>query len=228
MNRAKHYSWVLLVVVAIVVNRPIVQAAWVHEQIERHGVDVTLTGVSANVPEPLAPLNRRLEPVPDQRLWVVFRLPQDVDPDEVARKAEVNQAAWNEALETGELDARVVAGDPPRYQLEGQVTHRTRLLVWTLAADLGLAVLFLLGWRRGTWRRSRLKAVALDHVVRRGGGTELQRVHGDEFVLRGEVREIEGGRVLLDLGSRTVEVELDGHSIPVRPGQTAEVRARLL
>ena len=100
------------------------------------------------------------------------------------------------------------------------------VLVVTLVADAGLVVAALLLWRYGG--RSDLEAIALEDVGRCPPGALLEQVAGEEYLVRGEVLDRSEDRIVLDLGSRTVAVRLDGPANPVGYQQSAQVRVRLL
>jgi hypothetical protein len=101
-------------------------------------------------------------------------------------------------------------------------------LVITLVADVILLLVALLLWRSGGRLRPQLRAVALEDVERCAPETLLDRIGGEDYLIRGEVLEIGEGSVTLDLGNRAVVVLLDGHENPVGHQQPAQVRARLI
>ena len=73
-----------------------------------------------------------------------------------------------------------------------------------------------------------IRAVALGDVERCAPQSLLERIGGEDYLVRGEVRDVEDGAVVLDLGDRLVRVVLDGHQNPVGHQQAAQVRARLV
>ena len=102
------------------------------------------------------------------------------------------------------------------------------VLMVTLFADAVLVVIALLLWRFGGRMRPRLRAMALEDVVRCAPGVSLEQLDGDIYLIRGEVTAIEDGQLVLEVGDRSVLVYLDGHRNPVGYQQPAQVRARLL
>lgn len=56
----------------------------------------------------------------------------------------------------------------------------------------------------------------------------LERIHGNDYVVRGEVREQEGDQVWLAVADRTVRVTLDGHPNPGSTGDQVEVRGTMV
>ncbi|MCB0895046.1 MAG: hypothetical protein KDB43_06665, partial [Nocardioidaceae bacterium] len=143
--------------------------------------------------------------------------------------AQVDEEAYDDAVASGQIRVRVLDGDPSAYRAEGAVQSRVPLVI-TLVADLILLVVLLLLFRYGGRGRVRapLQALALGDVERCAPGSLLERIGGEDYLVRGEVQDLADGEVLLDLGNRTVRVLLDGHANPVGYQQPAQVRARLL
>lgn len=212
MNRSKRNSLLLLLFLAVVVNLPLLHSTWTDSRVEANGVDVTAT-------------------VTDQTdqdgAWVSFTFPEDIDPDQKTWHAEVDQETYDEAQRTGELQVRVLEDDPAAFHVEGQA-ESSIVLVFTLVADLILLLVFVLLWRSSGRLRGQLRAIALEDVERGGADVLLERLQGEEYLISGDVLEMEPGRVVLDLGNRRVVVLLDGHVNPVGYQQSARVRARLL
>lgn len=212
VNRSKRNSLLLLVFLAVVVNLPLLHSTWTDSRIEANGVDVTATVVDESSRD---------------GNWLAFTLPESVDPDQVTWHVEVEQETYDEAERTGELQVRVLEDDPAAFRVEGQVDS-TIVVVFTLVADLVLLLVFVLLWRSSGRLRGQLQAIALEDVERGGADVLLERLQGEEYLVSGDVLEIEPGRVVLDLGNRSIVVLLDGHANPVGYQQSARVRARLL
>ncbi len=208
---SKRSAFVLLLL-AVVVNLPLVHSTWTDAKVQRSGVEVSATVVEHDDPGRLA-----------------FRLPADVDPQQRAWSVEVDDATYADAVETGRLEVRVLADDPAAYRAAGEVESRLPLVA-TVVADLVLLSLALLMWRVGgrIRLRSGLRAVALGDVERCAPETLLERLHAEDYLVRGEVLETGPDRVVLDLGNRTIEVLLDGHLNPVGHQQAAQVQARMI
>jgi hypothetical protein len=102
------------------------------------------------------------------------------------------------------------------------------LVVITAVADVMLLLGALLVWRFGARPRPRLRAIALEDVERCAPEIVLERLHGEDYLVRGKVLEAAADRVVLDLGNRAIEVLLDGHRNPVGHQQAAQVRARMI
>lgn len=213
--RTRAANLVLLVVVAAVVNLPLVHGAWTDRQVRRDGVEATATVVDREV----------LRPGEDPTYVVVVALPADLDPAQVRYRLVVDRETYEQAELTGRLDAQVLPDRPGAFRVEGQRTGRLALWI-TLFADLVIVVMGLLLWRVGGRRgRPRLRLVAVADVERARPGGLIER-DGDLWVVSGEVVAIEGGAVVLDVDGERVEVDLAGHANPVRHQQPARVRGR--
>jgi hypothetical protein len=199
----------VLLLLAVVVNLPLVHSTWTDARVESSGVEVAATVVDHD--------SGRL----------AFRFPTDIDPDQRTWSAEVDDATYDDAVETGEVKVRVLEDDPSAYRADGAVESRVPLVA-TIVADLVLLTLALLMWRFGGRMRARLRAVALGDVERCAPEILLERLHAEDYLVRGEVLEVGPDRVVLDLGNRTIEVLLDGHANPVGHQQAAQVRARMI
>lgn len=208
----------LLVLLAAMVNLPLVHSTWTQWQVERRGTLVTATVV-----------DHRVAPSGDvSRHWLTFRFPEDVDPDQDVWPAEVEEAVYDAAVASGEVEVRVLEGRPSAYQAEGQVRHWLALFL-TLGTDLFLAAVVGLIWFLG--RRSRplpLRVEAVGDVESCPPGALLEQIEGSLYLVRGEVAELDDGEIVLDLGDQDVVVVLDGHANPVGYQQSAQVRGRLL
>lgn len=206
----------LVGLLVLLVNLPLLHSTWVDRRVQGSGIDVTATVVDDRV-------------VAGQEYWVSFTFPEDVDPDQKAWDAQVDEEAYDDAVASGQIRVRVLDGDPSAYRAEGAVQSRVPLVI-TLVADLILLVVLLLLFRYGGRGRVRapLQALALGDVERCAPGSLLERIGGEDYLVRGEVQDLADGEVLLDLGNRTVRVLLDGHANPVGYQQPAQVRARLL
>ena len=206
-------SALVLVVLAVLVNLPLAHSTWQRAQVQRSGVEVTAAVVDHGTV--------------DGQDWVRFRLPEEVDPSGVLRRADVDASAYRSAVQSGGIRVRVMQDDPSAYVVAGEVRGRAPLVL-TLLADALLLVLALLWWRYGGPRRPRLRAVALADVEGCEPETRLERLVAEDYLIRGEVVERLDDRVVLDVGNRTVEVLLDGHLNPVGQQQGAQVRARMI
>ena len=209
-------SWLLLLLLAVVVNLPLVHSTWTDARVEGSGTDVTaqVTG------------NRQT----GAQHLLSFTFSEEIDPEQRTWTAQVDEDAYDAAVTSGEIGARVVEGDPAAYRVDGAVESNA-VLVATLIADLVLVIAVLLFWRfRGRMGhlRAELRAVALEDVERCPPGMLLTRLHAEDYLIQGEVLEVAPDSIVLDLGNRRVVVLLDGHANPVGHQQSAQVRARMV
>ena len=214
MIRSRRGAALVIVLLAVVINLPVVHSAWQRHRIESSGTDVTATVVDDRV-------------VVGDRHLLSFRYPGDVDPDHATWEAEVDKDTYDDAVASGELRVRVLEDDPSEYRAEGAADSRLPLVL-TLVADAVLVLVGLLLWRYGGRTRPQLRAIALADVERAEPEVLLERMHGEDFLVRGAVLEVGDDRVVLDLGNRTILVLLDGHANPVGHQQSAQVHARLI
>jgi hypothetical protein len=210
-RRARSQYVGVWVVAAVLVNLPLVHSTWSANRIERAGVDVTAEVTAHGVA--------------GDWHYLRFQLPADVDPAQATRQVEVDDAAYDAAVESGELEVRVLPDDPEQFQVDGQAGNGV-LVVLTLLVDLLLLVAALLLWRFGG-SRGPLRLMAVEDLRRGPPGAELRQVAPETYLVRGEVAEIAVDRIVLDLDGKSVEVLLNGHSNPVGYQQPAQVHARL-
>lgn len=214
MTPSRRRAAFLVVLLAVVVNLPLVHSWYQDQRIASSGADVTATVVDDRV-------------LAGDEFWLSFTFPEDVDPDQRTWQAQVSEEAYDDAVASGEITVRVVEDDPSAYRAEGTVDSYVPLVI-TLVADLILVLVVLLLLRYGGRVRAELRAVALGDVERCAPETLLERIGGEDYLIRGEVLELGDGTVTLDLGNRTVVVLLDGHANPVGHQQPAQVRARMI
>lgn len=210
----RRHSAFLIVVLAVVINLPLLHSWYQDQKVRSSGTDVAATVVDDRV-------------VNGDEFWISFTFPADVDPDGRTWSAEVDEETYDDAVAAGEVTVRVVEDDPSAYRVDGAVDSNVPLVV-TAVADVILLLIVLLLWRSGGRMRARLHAVALGDVERCAPETLLERLGGEDYLIRGEVLEVADGSVTLDLGNRAVVVLLDGHQNPVGHQQAAQVRARLV
>lgn len=210
MSSGRRRSAFLLLLLAVVVNLPLAHSTWTDAKVERSGVEVAATVVDHRDPG-----------------WLSFTFPTTVDPGHRTWTAEVDEATYADAVGSGRLQVRVLEDDPAAYRATGAVESRVPLVA-TGVADAVLLMLGLSMWRLGGRLRSGLHAVALGDVERCAPEILLERLHAEDYLVRGEVLEVGPDRVVLDLGNRTIEVLLDGHRNPVGHQQAAQVRARMV
>jgi hypothetical protein len=210
---------ILLVVVLVAfINLPVLHSTWTRWQVQRNGTDTV-----ADVAD-----TRVLGDEADPSYWVVFRFPEDIDPDQFAWSAQVERDVFQEADAEGSIDVRVLESRPAAYIVEGQVRNPLGWII-TLIADAIILAILLLAWRsRGRARPVPIRIAAIGDVERCPPGAVLEQIEGDLYLVRGEVTGIDGDEIVVDAGERDVLVILDGHQNPVGYQQPAEVRGRII
>jgi hypothetical protein len=191
---------VLIAFIAFVINFPLVHGTYLRWQLDRSGVDV------------VAQVTDTRET--GDELLVQFTVPAEGRRESVeGAVAQVDRATYDDAVRTGELDARVLPDNGAVFTVEGQITSRLGLLI-TLLADLFLVAMVVLMLRFRAVMRVELVLRATEDLERCPPGSRLDRVEGQRYLVSGEVVEIEDDEVVLDLGDRKVRVLLDGYANP--------------
>jgi len=198
----------LVVVVAVMINLPLVHSTLQNRTIQNSGTDVR-----AQITD-----DREV----DGQYYVEFVIPAESDREEITGLARVDQDTYDRAVSTQEITVRLHPDNPAIFNVEGEVTSRVGLVI-TLLADIFLAVMVLLLMRFGPRLRPELVLRATEDLVRCPPGSVLDRVEGDRYVVCGEVATIEEDHIVLDLGDRRVRVILDGYANPA--GYQQPVRA---
>lgn len=214
MRSRRRRTWLLLAVLAAMVNLPLVGVWWEDRQLDRDGIEVSAVVV----------------PTDDPPNVLRLRVPADVGwPDDTRLlSVDVDDATYDRAVADGELPVTVLEDKPGAYRLEGEEISHTALVVGTVLIDLVLVGMALLARRYGGSAPEPLRIAALGDVERCPPGVVFEEL-GDGVVLaRGEVVGLEDGEVVLDVGDREVVVVLDGHANPVGWQQPAQVRGRIV
>lgn len=121
----------------------------------------------------------------------------------------------------------VVDLGPLNALLSGQglrASQWTAVVFTNLALLAGVAIFLALRGRT----RPELRLLATEPLVPAGDEPLLERLHGNEYVVRGEVSEVGEDAVLLRVADRRVRVLLDGRPLPVGPGAVLEVRGTMV
>jgi hypothetical protein len=159
---------------------------------------------------------------------VTFRLPASVDPAQKARTVRVDSTTADAAAASRTIDVRVLKGHPDVYRVAGQVKSWASTVL-VVVADLLVLLLVLLSVRfGGRIRRPALEAVALGDVRSGEEGSLLDRQQDGTYLINGEIKELDGGTLVLTLRDRDVKVHLQGHHNPVALGERAQVLAHLV
>ena len=200
---------VLLVgLVVVMINLPFVHSTWQQHRIDSDGVEVSATVTDHDVE--------------DGQQSVTFEVAETDDQPGFGGTVRVDEATYDDALATQQVQVRVLPGSSTVWQVVGE-THSNVGLVITVVADVFLLVLVLLLLRFGSRLRHEMVLVATEDLERCPPGSVLDQVDGLRFVVCGEVETIEDDAVVLDLGDRRVRVVLDGHHNPA--GHQQPVRA---
>jgi hypothetical protein len=200
---------VLLVgLVVVMINLPFLHGTWQAHRLQTDGVDVTAAVTDHDRD--------------GDKMFVTFQVADTGDQPGFAGTVRVDQATYDDAVATEQVQVRVLPGSTTVWKVEGQSESSIGLVI-TVIADLSLLVLVLLVVRFGSRLRHEMVLVATEDLERCPPGSVLDQVDGLRFVVCGEVDEIEDDAVVLDLGDRRVRVILDGHHNPA--GYQQPVRA---
>jgi hypothetical protein len=200
----------LIGLVIVMINLPFVHSNWQDHRIETDGVDLVAAVTDTDTDDDGA------------GGYLTFRVEESDGQPGFGGTVRVEQASFDEAVETGQIGVRVLVGSTSVWRVDGESRSGVGLVI-TLVADCCLLILLLLLMRFGSRLHSDLVLVATEDLVRCPPGSVLDQVDGRQFVVCGEIEEIEDDAVVLDLGDRRVRVLLDGHHNPA--GYQQPVRA---
>ena len=203
----------LVILVAAMINLPLIHSTWQNYQIDSTGTDVVAQVTDDRVIE--------------DKYFIEFTIPAEGDREKATGVAQVDEDAHARAVSTGEIVVRLMPDNPLLYNVEGEVTSRVGLVI-TLLADLFLAMMVLLLVKFAPRLRPVLVLLATEDLTRCPPGPVLDRIDGDKYVVCGEVSAIEDGEVMLDLGDRRVKVLLDGHVNPAGYEQPVRATGRMI
>ena len=203
----------LLVLVAAMINLPLIHSTWQNYRINSTGTDVRAEVTDDRVVE--------------DQYFIEFKVPADGEREEITGFSRVTESAYDRAVSTREIQVRLMPDNPALYNVEGEVTSRVGLVI-TLLADLFLALMVLLLVRFGPRLRPVLVLLATEDLTRCPPGSVLDRIDGDNYVVCGEVTSIEDDEIMLDLGDRQVKVILDGHVNPAGYEQPVRATGRMI
>lgn len=218
----------LLLLLVVVVNLGPLGSWWTQERLDRDGVSERVAASTEGMPEG----------------QVVVALPPEVTdavaPDDaadtedqavdraglLARTATLEPAAYDDAVATGEVEVTWLEDDPATYRVEGEQggTGLATLLVVNAGVLLLVAVVLLLRGRT----RPELRMVATADVRRVPPGPLLERVEGNDYVVRGDVESLSEDELVLAVADRRVRVLLDGHANPASYQHSVEVRGTMI
>lgn len=217
----------LLLLLVVVVNLGPLGSLWTQERLDRDGVSERVVATTQGMPQG----------------QVVIALPPEVteavapdageDPGQgageaglLARTVTLEPAAYDDAVATGEVEVTWLEDDPATYRIEGEEggVGIATLLVVNAGVLLLVAVVLLLRGRT----RPELRMVATADVRRVPPGPLLERVEGNDYVVRGDVESLTDDELVLAVADRRVRVLLDGHANPASYQHSVEVRGTMI
>ncbi len=209
-RRSSPLTVVSLIVLVALINAPVVHSFYVDQRVQAVGKerDAEIVRVTEQ----------------DGRTFIQFDLGTEGEQDVWA--AEIQRDRADDVREGGTVRVTVVPDHPAQHRVEGQ--YRSRVpLVLTLVVDLLLVLGFIVyrRFRRARWRPVELDALADLARTREPAG--MVHEHGDVWVARGEIEQIEDDRVVIDTGDKLVTVHLAGFANPARHQQPVSARGRL-
>ncbi len=205
-SRAGRAATVLLL--AALVNLPLVHGAWLGHRLDEDGVDGDATVVEV------------------QGELVVLRMPAEVDPGESEFPVRLDDDAAADVEEGDRVRVRLLPDDPGTFEAAGQAGQGFIYLLIGFADLVLLGFLLLVLSHAGREPRP-LRLVATSDVERARPGALLEEQDDGSFVVVGEIAAIHDDGIELAVGDRSVRVDLAGHRNPVGYQQPARVRGRL-
>jgi len=218
----------LLLLLLVVVNLGPLGSWWTQERLDRDGVSERVAASTEGMPD-----GQVVVALPPEVTDAVA--PDDADGTEdqaadraglLARTATLEPAAYDDAVATGEVEVTWLEDDPATYRVEGEQggTGLATLLVVNAGVLLLVAVVLLLRGRT----RPELRMVATADVRRVPPGPLLERVEGNDYVVRGDVESLTEDELVLAVADRRVRVLLDGHANPASYQHSVEVRGTMI
>ncbi len=216
--RSRLAPWVV-VVVAVVLNLPLVTHLMTLRSLAASGIDVEASLVdTARSGEGSA-----------AAYGVAFRFDETIDPRQTTWSAAVDRVTYQRALDTEVVEVRVLADRPAAFRIDGATTSHLNYYL-TGGADVVLLTVVVALRRGGRRRPGELVLDALEDVraLEPGAPTQtgLDALGGATYLVTGEVTSIDRDAVVLDAGERRVRVLLGLHRNLVGFQQPGRVRAR--
>ena len=100
----------------------------------------------------------------------------------------------------------------------------TTVVLTNVVLAVGVAMFVALRGRT----RPELRMVATEDLVASAEEPALERIHGNDYVVRGEVAEVDGDELLLQVVDRRVRVLLDGRGVPGGEQSLVQVRGTMI
>jgi len=213
--------WLLgLLAIVLLINVPFSWSLWTRYQLDRHGL--TTQAVVEDDPERTVAV-----PADDPQAWyVAYRLPRDLDDEQLLRSTQVERAVFEEATVSGQVEITYLPDDPVTHLVEGQVTHR---LAYVLVgfADLALLAMGLLYVFVGRRHERDLLLEALADIERCPPSFTMTELGDDEWLITGEVVELfDDGLALETRDHKRVRVRLGAFHSEIGHQQAARVHGR--
>lgn len=221
----------LLLLLVVVVNLGPLGSLWTQQRLDRDGVSERVAATTQGVPQ-----GQVVVALPPEVTEAVAPdagegadLGQDPGTDQaglLARTVTLEPAAYDDAVATGEVEVTWLEDDPGTYRVEGEEggVGIATLLVVNAGVLLLVAVVLLLRGRT----RPELRMVATADVRRVPPGPLLERVQGNDYVVRGDVESFTEDELVLAVDDRRVRVLLDGHANPASYQHSVEVRGTMI
>lgn len=214
----------LLLLLVVVVNLGPLGSLWTQQRLDRDGVSERVVASTQGMPE-----GQVVVALPPEVTEAVAPDGGDGTEDEpglLVRTVTLDPAAYDDALATGEVEVTWLEDDPGTYRVEGEEggTGLATLLVVNAGVLLLVAVVLLLRGRT----RPELRMVATADVRRVPPGPLLERVEGNDYVVRGDVESLSEDELVLAVADRRVRVLLDGHANPASYQHSVEVRGTMI
>lgn len=215
----------LLLLLVVVVNLGPLGSWWTQERLDRDGVSERVVVSTEGMPE-----GQVVVALPPEVTEAVAPDGADDQPVDrtglLARTVTLEPEAYDDAAATGEVEVTWLEDDPATYRVEGEQggTGLATLLVVNAGVLLLVAVVLLLRGRT----RPELRMVATADVRRVAPGPLLERVEGNDYVVRGDVESLTEDELVLAVADRRVRVLLDGHANPASYQHSVEVRGTMI
>jgi hypothetical protein len=216
-KRRDGFRWgpvVVVVLALLVINVPYAFHVWQQHRVATSGDRVTATVVAVHEA--------------GDNSDVAFRLPASLDDEQKTRSVRVHRDVAVEAERSGQLEVRVLDGNPGVFHVDGQIRGWGGLIL-ILVADALILLMILLTWRLGgRIRRPTLVGIAVEDVQGGEQGSLLDKQDDGTYLINGEVASTGPSSLVLTLRDRDVEIHLRDHENTVAVGERARVRAQLV
>lgn len=226
----------LLLLLVVVVNLGPVGSLWTQYRLDRDGVSERVVATTQGLPQ-----GQALLALPPEVTEAVAPRDRDADsgavpgtdagtdpgqPGLLARTVSLEPAAYDDAVATGAVEVTWLEDDPATYRVEGEQGGVGLATVMVVNAGVLLLVAVVLLLRGRT--RPELRMVATADVRRVPPGPLLERVQGNDYLVRGAVESLTEDELVLAVADRRVRVLLDGHANLASYQHSVEVRGTMI